>query len=1483
MKYSSLLLSCLIMALFLFQPVSVLVTTNASSGTSVTLKAAISVRTEISSETMEIEFPTPVLGSEIFSGRKWDTLTMEDTIMIPMAGYPRLPVKIVPIENVHLIENVEVSYTGPVYSDIELIPVHKALSPYSPEDPEVINTTAYSSDSYLPDEEYKITNLGGVWRDGYRYWCNSLALFPVRYNPVRNCVITYGSAEVHVTYDTTSPVATQSFFSNTPDRDENDNEVTRGSGTRADVDPQYIIITTTSFVTPLQTLAAWKTKKGVPCEVRTTSNIYNSYSGSDNPEKIRNFIKDMHDSHNIKYVLLAGDYTEIPVRSCRDPHPVEGWDDGWIPADSYYACLDGTWNNDGDGYWGENGDITDIYADVYLSRIAIRSYSKMSQWVQGVIDYEKSPSVGTWMEKAILIGADSHNVGDGATQCEYLYDNYLKNCVSNPVKLYENGGTISRNTLKANMNSGASYINFVDHGGPSTWCQNGGNEVLFNSNDVGGLTNGRKKPLISAMACLTSWFDNPSGCGYDQFSDCIGEVFTENVQNGAIAYIGSSRSAIAVIGQGYYYGAGGLQEDLCIQLANKNLHIGEAHHDAKNRYAYVWGNWFSDTQESSGEVQACWLELNMLGEPEVPLWMATPNTFQVNVTLTQERINVTVTDTATGSEVQGARVCIQGGDHYLNGITTRWGKVSFVNPMVEGSADLTVTRSGYIPYESFTPFIDTTPPSTEYSVDPGEPTGENGWYNTIPVLTFTSEEGATIRYSYEDDENSYMVYSEPVKVRNGDNRIYYYSEDIWENREVASSLILRVDTAAPSSNILVNPEEPTGTGGWYVIAPTISLNPMEDDGSEEEDVEIYYRVLLDGEPLGEFTLYTGEIYLDREGEITIEYYGIDAAGNYEKMNSKDFRLDFTPPEVQITVDREPEGADEWYVETPEIQLFSTSSDDLIYWYFDNGTHYPYTRTIKPDEGDHTLHCYSVDQAGNIGDEQVLDLKVDTTPPETTCIITPEYPDGFNSYYINRPEIILTSEPNSTIHYSWDNIEFEEYDVGEGIALRSEGMIELFYYSVDPAGNTGILESRKLLIDLTRPLTTIMLEPEEPNGKMDWFIDLEIELTSTFKDTQILYYYFDNVSLKQKYKLPLSKADIPQGIHTLYYYAIDHAGNQENVRSMELKFDSKAPLPQLDMRTEGVKAGDEIVFTAYGSTDECSLKAYKIDFGDGKQEAWTTRRSFTHTYSSGKDYKVTLWVQDEAGHIGQKTRTVEVGELSLMEKINNYRDEEPAISYGILILLITFFLIIIITFIAVRRMRRKKRNAAERSGDTGDHEEDLFQGPEQAAGPKLSSSSLGIEGSEQRTEIFFDHPSGNETITSFFESESGRTTGAEDHSEYNRQPVPDHDSDKEIGSLEQTYENLKETLDSIFEDETKTDNYSLPISTESSESLDPPALLALPQGKHEDEAVEDFSVRVVKYPKEKQGKTKKISKKRNTNVSGTSGGKGDGDSLDGWDI
>lgn len=78
-------------------------------------------------------------------------------------------------------------------------------------------------------------------------------------------------------------------------------------------DYDYVIITTTSWVDDFQTLADWKTKKGIPAKIVTTDWIYSNenYSGS-NIEKIRDFIQDAHTNWGTIYFLLGADTNNIP-------------------------------------------------------------------------------------------------------------------------------------------------------------------------------------------------------------------------------------------------------------------------------------------------------------------------------------------------------------------------------------------------------------------------------------------------------------------------------------------------------------------------------------------------------------------------------------------------------------------------------------------------------------------------------------------------------------------------------------------------------------------------------------------------------------------------------------------------------------------------------------------------------------------------------------------------------------------------------------------------------------------------------------------------------------------------------------------------------------------------------------------------------------------------------------------------------------------
>jgi hypothetical protein len=114
----------------------------------------------------------------------------------------------------------------------------------------------------------------------------------------------------------------------------------------------------------------FKTSTGYIVEELTVENIYASYSGQDDAEKVRNCIIDYYQNHNLLYVILGGDAD--PANSSDMIIPYRGFYANAygeieynIPSDLYFSNLDGTWDDNGNGIWGEVGE-DDLYSMILL-------------------------------------------------------------------------------------------------------------------------------------------------------------------------------------------------------------------------------------------------------------------------------------------------------------------------------------------------------------------------------------------------------------------------------------------------------------------------------------------------------------------------------------------------------------------------------------------------------------------------------------------------------------------------------------------------------------------------------------------------------------------------------------------------------------------------------------------------------------------------------------------------------------------------------------------------------------------------------------------------------------------------------------------------------------------------------------------------------------------------------------------------------------
>ncbi len=136
----------------------------------------------------------------------------------------------------------------------------------------------------------------------------------------------------------------------------------------------------------LQKFIDHKRRMGFSVLTVTVSSIYSAYSTGSHQEKIKKYIESVYERWGIQYVLLVGnpdpfafyanatayDPGVVPMLRCETDLSGSGASDGehgYSMTDTYYGDLYRSWDNDGDGKFGESWSAMDS-PDLYVGRIA---------------------------------------------------------------------------------------------------------------------------------------------------------------------------------------------------------------------------------------------------------------------------------------------------------------------------------------------------------------------------------------------------------------------------------------------------------------------------------------------------------------------------------------------------------------------------------------------------------------------------------------------------------------------------------------------------------------------------------------------------------------------------------------------------------------------------------------------------------------------------------------------------------------------------------------------------------------------------------------------------------------------------------------------------------------------------------------------------------------------------------------------------------
>jgi len=295
----------------------------------------------------------------------------------------------------------------------------------------------------------------------------------------------------------------------------------------------YVIIAPAAFMPALTPLINLRQSQGLTVALEDVQAIYDAYGGGQpTPEAIRDFLADVYGrwSPAPTYVLLVGDGTNDPKQYKPDTRrtwippylaDVDPWL-GEVAADNRFVTVDGA----------------DLLPDMLLGRLPVNSLAEARVVVNKIVRYETDPFFGDWNSKVLFVTDDPDSAGDFIAESDRLIDKFISAPWSAGRAYLNPPGGMDRDevytTVMSRWNAGQGLVVYNGHSSIHQW----GAERLLHLDDVAGLNNNGRLPVVLQMTCFTGAFQEP-------FWDTLDEALLRKENGGAVAVWGATGLGVA--------------------------------------------------------------------------------------------------------------------------------------------------------------------------------------------------------------------------------------------------------------------------------------------------------------------------------------------------------------------------------------------------------------------------------------------------------------------------------------------------------------------------------------------------------------------------------------------------------------------------------------------------------------------------------------------------------------------------------------------------------------------------------------------------------------------------------------------------------------------------------------------------------------------------------------------------------------------------
>jgi hypothetical protein len=466
---------------------------------------------------------------------QFSSLSMPNTVLGGNEGDPQIPVVseviAVPVGANPIIRVTSYSTTDYRLEDLgirTLVPRQPSLrKDKKPEDvPFVYNANAYQTRG-MRSEPQAFVEVVGTMRG---VQLGKMTIEPVSYDPVNNTLRVFNDIEVEVSFIGANAVATEKLLVDTysPYFDNVYKSLFNG---RAVLDAytqhpdlyntpvKMLVVATSAYqnTTAFQNWLTWKKQKGIYVDIYTVTSSTASST-------IRTEIQNRYNANHPTFLVIVGDETVVPA-----------YKTNWSCGSSYGNCI-----ND-----NEYASIdSDVYHDMFMSRMSVSSTTELANLVNKVLTYEKyTMSDPTYLNNSLLVaGWDAtwtNRVGKPTIQ--YANNNYYNSAHGINPTVYITTG--SGQTAAYNNINNVGFMNYTAHGDIQELA-----DPEFTNSNANSMTNNGKYLWVVANCCLSANWGNSS------YSPCLGETMIRAANKGAFGYIGSIPESYWY--EDYYFGVG---------------------------------------------------------------------------------------------------------------------------------------------------------------------------------------------------------------------------------------------------------------------------------------------------------------------------------------------------------------------------------------------------------------------------------------------------------------------------------------------------------------------------------------------------------------------------------------------------------------------------------------------------------------------------------------------------------------------------------------------------------------------------------------------------------------------------------------------------------------------------------------------------------------------------------------------------------------